>query len=192
MATRCGRCGNLLDIQRSNQVARYCSGACRQAAYRARKTAVPAEMRRRNRWVSWKPVAREGRTTKMPVQTNGRAASSTDPATWTAYEKVKNLPRRGFALGEGIGCIDLDHCLIEGRPTRAAQEFLARMPKTYIEVSPSGDGLHIFGLLPEAAGSRRVVDGLSVEVYSTGRYMTVTGSAFAGSVAALADLRGLH
>lgn len=131
---------------------------------------------------------RDGRWTKMPIMLGGLPASSTDPAAWTSFAAVGRCARRGFVLGAGIGCIDLDHCLIDGKPTARAREFLAQLPPTYIEISPSGDGLHVFGLIPEARGRRRVVDGLSVETYSVGRYMTVTGRAFAGSVPALADL----
>jgi primase-polymerase (primpol)-like protein len=145
-------------------------------------------MRQRARWVGWKPVPRGGRVTKMPVQVDGTVASTTDAATWAPYEKVAHLERKGFVLGEGIGCIDLDHCLIDGVLTGAAAKFLAALPPTYIEVSPGGDGLHVFGLLPAGHGTRRVVDGLSVETYSVGRYITVTGRAFEGSVSKLADL----
>ncbi|WP_433568048.1 bifunctional DNA primase/polymerase (plasmid) [Nocardia sp. CA-151230] len=149
---------------------------------------MPAELRKRDRWLSWKPVTRRGRQTKVPVRLDGRPASSTDPGTWTSYRKVRGLARIGYALGEGVGCVDLDHCLVDGRPTAAAAEFLGKLPPTYIEVSPSGDGLHVWGLLPEGPGSRRVVDGLSVETYSVGRYITVTGNRFVGSVSRLADL----
>lgn len=145
-------------------------------------------MRHRERWVSWKPVVRNGRSAKVPTQISGKAASSTDSGTWAPYSAVAKLPRKGFVLGAGIGCIDLDHCLVDGRPTAAAKRFLAGLPATYIEVSPSGDGLHVFGLLAEGPGSRRVVDGLNIEIYSAGRYMTVTGDRFHGSTSTLADL----
>lgn len=188
MADECGRCGAKLDIQRSRRPALYCSNACRQAAYRARQPKIPAEMRGRDRWVSWRPVERGGKLTKMPVQRSGSAASSTDARTWTSYAAVARLERKGFVLGEGIGAIDLDHCLIDGELTPAAERFFAGLPPTYIEVSPSGDGLHVFGYLPEGRGTKRVIDGLSVETYSMGRYMTVTGRVFRGSAAKLNDL----
>ncbi len=188
MVSECGRCGARLDVQRARGPVRYCSNACRQAAYRSRQPKIPVEMRERDRWVSWKLVARAARLTKLPVQLDGTVASSTDPATWTSYRQVKRLPRRGFVLGEGIGCLDLDHCLVDGKPTVATLLILAQLPPTYIEVSPSGDGLHVFGFLPEGPGTRRVVDGVSVESYSVGRYMTVTGAAFKGSTSRLADL----
>lgn len=188
MKSSCGRCGAKLDIQRSRRPASYCSNACRQAAYRARKPQVPAEMLQRDRWVSWKPVSRGALVTKMPVQVDGTAASSTDARTWVSHSCVKGLPRKGFVLGEGIGCVDLDHCLVDGALSAAAAAFLARLPKTYVEVSPSGKGLHVFGYLPEGRGTRGVVDGLNIEIYSVGRYMTVTGRAFRGSGSKLADL----
>lgn len=188
MTNGCGQCGAALDITRSGRIPLYCSGKCRTAACRARKPQLPAKMLRLDRWVSWKPVLRDGRWTKMPIMLGGLPASSIDPATWTSYAALRRCARRGFVLGAGIGCIDLDHCLIDGKPTAVPRAFLAQLPPTYIEISPSGDGLHVFGLIPEARGSRRTVGGLSVETYSVGRYMTVTGLAFTGSVPKLADL----
>ena len=143
--------------------------------------ALPIELRARDRWVLWNPR-------KVPLQVDGQAASSTNPATWTSYGRVFGRPRIGFVLGDGIGCIDLDHCLVDGIPDDAARRFLDRMPETYVEISPSGTGLHIWGRSPEGPGTRRVVDGLSVETYSVGRYITVTGRRFAGAVSELADL----
>lgn len=186
----CKQCGAKLDILRAHRLPSYCSNACRQRAYRQRN-ALPAELKKRDRWVSWEPRIRNGASTKVPVTVDGRAASSTNPATWASFAAVRRLPRRGFVLGDGIGCIDLDNCLVKGVPTPAAARLLARLPQTYIEISPSGDGLHVWGRLPEGRGSRRTEDGLSVERYSAGRYITVTGRVFAGSSAALADLSGV-
>lgn len=185
MARGCERCGGGLGPLRSGPSPRFCSTRCRVAAHRAK---MPADLRSRARWVAWEPTRRAGeKVTKRPVQLDGRAASTTDPQTWTSYSRVLGRKRRGFVLGEGIGCIDLDHCLVNGKPTPAAQRFLDAVPDTYIEVSPSGDGLHVWGRLPEGPGSRRVVDGLNVEIYSVGRYITVTGQQFGTSVL-LADL----
>lgn len=180
MATGCERCGKKLDLLRSGRVPSYCSTRCRMAAHRAKQ--LPAQLRTRDRWVRWAPD-------KRPITAEGWPASSTDAKTWTSHSKIREFSRIGFVLGQGIGCIDLDHCLIDGKPTPAAAQFLALVPQTYIEVSPSGDGLHIWGLMPEAAGTRRKTDdGLSVETYSRSRYITVTGRRFADSPARLADL----
>lgn len=114
---------------------------------------------------------------------NGRPASSTDSTTWSSYDEVRRSDH-GFALGAGIGCIDLDHCVTDGRIDERAQAIIDRCPPTYIEISPSGTGLHIWGHLAPGPGSCR--DG--IEVYSVGRYITVTGKPIPSSARTLADL----
>lgn len=95
----------------------------------------------------------------------------------------------GFVLnGDGIVCIDLDHCLVDGVLESWAQEIVDMVPRTYIEVSPSGDGLHIWGRGELARGRRIQIPGGFVEAYATGRYLTVTGAAWTGSVGTLASL----
>lgn len=179
---KCERCGARLDAL-ARRDARFCSTRCRVAAHRAR--ALPAEMTSRRRWVR--------RDRKRPITVRGSAASSTNPRTWATYGEVLAAKRGdgiGFVLGDGIGCVDLDHALVDGVPLPWAQEILDRCPATFIEVSMSGEGLHIFGLLPPAAGrGQRGGDG--VEFYSTGRYIAVTGRRWGSSPARLADLSGL-
>lgn len=124
---------------------------------------------------------------KRPVTTAGRCASSTDTSTWTTLREVLDSRTGdgiGFMLGGGVGCIDLDHCLDGGRVSPLARRVLDALPDTYVEVSPSGTGLHVFGLLPERAG--RKVAG--VEVYSRARFMTVTGVPHEASSPVLGDL----
>lgn len=116
---------------------------------------------------------------------DGRPASSTNPATWSTYREAKRSTvgdGLGFVLGGGIACLDLDHCLIGGRATPAAQAVLDRVPGAYVEISPSGDGLHVWGRAPEQPGRRRA----GIEAYSVGRYITVTGEVF--QPGGLADL----
>lgn len=159
--------------------ARTCSTRCR-VAYHRRAKAFPRELLARDRWVRFD-------ASKRPLTVTGAAASSTNPETWSSHaEAVKSNAGvgLGFVLGDGVGCIDLDHCLNDGVPTVEARRMLDAYPDNYVEVSPSGDGLHVWGLLDEAPGSRRVVDGLSVEVYSVGRYITVTGKVFQPGVLA--------
>ena len=95
----------------------------------------------------------------------------------------------GFVLdGDGIVCLDLDHALEDGRPVEWAAQLLARLPATYVEVSPSGTGLHVWGRARVVRG-RRIRDGVrSVEIYGTGRYITVTGRRWRGASSRLADL----
>lgn len=151
----------------------------------AHKHRIPAELRERDRWVRYAAVKRNDRITKVPVRLDGRAASSTDSATWSTYAQVRSFARKGFVLdGDGIVCLDLDHCLIDGKAVGRAAEILAALPPTYIEVSPSGTGLHVWGYGSVERG-RRLPDG--VEVYGTGRFITVTGQRF-GRGTSLADI----
>lgn len=135
-----------------------------------------------DRWVRWKPIVRDGRTTKVPLTTAGSFASSTNLNTWTSYKTAAASTAGtglGFMLGDGFACIDLDHCLIDGIPTEAAAAFLEAYPGHHIEVSPSGDGLHIWGTAAEGGGIVRTQpDGLHVERYSRERYITVTGRVY--------------
>lgn len=176
---------------------RFCHARCRVMASRRRRSAgVPSELVGLDRWVNWKPVRRGERWTKMPVQVNGRPASSTNPLTWGSFEAVKARSERvGFVLGCQVGgkhlvCVDLDHALgSDGGLTVGAAKVLDLFPATWVEVSPSGDGLHVWGVTDYVPG--RCVftfEGQSVEVYTSGRYLTVTGRPFEGSPLLLADV----
>lgn len=170
----CEWCGK--SIVSKNAQARFCSSAHRVYAHRAAKTAppYPRELIARDRWV-------RHAADKRPLQIDGSNASSTNPDTWASYDQAAKSTAGvglGFVLGDGIGCIDLDHCLINGKLDYEAEIFIDNHPGSYIEVSPSGDGLHIWGSAPEAPGTKRKINGLSIERYSTGRYITITGNVY--------------
>lgn len=170
---RCERCEEPLPV-RARRGTRFCSTRCRVAAHRA---GVPHELRARDRWVT--------HVAKRPLTPRGRPASSTDPRTWSPYEALDGMDRKGFVLnGDGIVCLDLDHCLVDGVLTERAAEILARCPSTYVEVSLLGTGLHVWGRGEVPKGRR--LDG--VEVYGTGRYIAVTGARYGRCSSTLADL----
>jgi primase-polymerase (primpol)-like protein len=169
------------------RTARFCSGRCRTAAHRAGKR-LPAEMTSRSHW-----VRRSAR--KMPLTTSGRAASSTDQRTWTSYTEARSATVGvgvGFVLtGDGIVCVDLDHCIDRsGRLAGWARRILDGVPATFVEVSPSGTGLHIFGHGHVGKGRRIRSGGRSIEMYDRGRYIAVTGKRFEAAPARLADISG--
>lgn len=175
----CRHCEISIEGKRANAV--YCSKSCRVMATRARKraAALPVEMTGVSRWVAWKPFRRKTGWSKMPIQIDGRAASSTDPATWTDYASVKGMKRKGFVVGNGIGCIDLDGCIVDGVVADWALAVIDeyRSRAVLVEVSPSGTGVHIF--TPMEPGKGRVIrDGRNIEVYppDSGRFICVTGS----------------
>ena len=130
----------------------------------------------------WTLTERNGRTTKRPLTIEGRSASSTDPATWTSYANASRSTVGngvGFALGEGIGCYDLDDAMSDGTLAGWAREFIASIPESVIfsEISQSGNGVHVFIEATEGPG-RVIRDGRKIERYTAGRYIAVTGRRF--------------
>jgi primase-polymerase (primpol)-like protein len=168
----CIQCGAGIILSRSH--ARFCSTKCRVYWNRA-KNRVPVELTSSARWI-------RRTAAKVPRTVNDTPASSTDPSTWATYDAATASTvgaGLGFVLnGDGIACIDLDHCITAGKPSAAALAVLDRFPGAWVEVSPSGDGLHVWGLAAKRKGWRKTIDGLQVEFYTTGRYMTVSGNTF--------------
>lgn len=183
----CSWCGDrVLRNGARGPSARYCSSRCRVAAHRDRKR-LPAELVAEDRW-----VRRDG---KRPITPAGRPASSTDARTWSPLAAADAPSARGDGLGfvlngDGIACIDIDHCVrADGSLEPWAARLLRRVPPTWIEVSPSGTGLHVWGLATVGAG--RVIkmsNGIGVEVYDRGRYITVTRRPFGRCPRVLADI----
>lgn len=173
--------------------ARYCSTRCRVAAHRAARSGVaerrvPMELAQRARWI-------RHTKDKVPLTVRGTGASSTDPATWCDFDTAFASSvgsGLGFVLnGDGVVCIDLDHCLENGEPLPWVEPVLAMLPRTFVEVSPSGDGLHVWGFGRIATGRRLRINGGGVELYGNARYLTVTRKPYGKLVASLADLQSV-
>lgn len=148
--------------------------------------AIPDELRKLSRWVCWR--MEDGK--KVPYDANAlnSRASSTNPATWAGFAEAEAafIEREGHADafsgiglvldGDGLVGVDIDHCVVDGVPGAAALKLLEQLGAAYVETSPSGTGLRAFGLAePLERGCKGVHDGLNVELYSAGRYLTVTG-----------------
>lgn len=138
---------------------------------------VPAELVGLNRWLVWK-----GKKVPYNASAPSMNASSTDPETWSSFDLACTTYEEGgfdgigFALnGDGLVGVDLDKCVIDGKPSDAALNLLDRIGCGYVEFSPSGTGLRGFGYGPVIKGARGQLDGVNVELYSAGRYLTVTG-----------------
>ncbi|MER7794893.1 DNA primase [Streptomyces sp. NPDC097640] len=188
---RCEKCREPLSARHAHN-ARFCSGRCRMAAHRAARKQVdpvPSAMTRRRQW-----VRRANR--KVPLSVTGlkvRPASSTDPETWASYSAATRSTAGvglGFVLSsvDRLVCIDLDHALLEGELRPWARRIVDSVPATYIEVSPSGTGLHIWGFGSVGRGRRMRHGEASVEVYDRGRYITVTREPFENAPSTLTDL----
>jgi primase-polymerase (primpol)-like protein len=171
----CEHCGTPLRVSETRgRRARYCTPACKQRAYRERhRHAVPEQLRAADRWMRFRLVPRAGKTTKVPTQVNGRNAKSTDPSTWSSYSEAAASTvgaGLGFALGDGFACLDLDQCVApDGMLSNLAQRVLTENPDAWVELSVSGTGLHVWGLMDERPG--QMLPGL--EIYSQGRFIAL-------------------
>ncbi|HWP23570.1 MAG TPA: phage/plasmid primase, P4 family [Candidatus Binatia bacterium] len=144
---------------------------------------IPPELRGLRQWVAWRYELRDGKWTKPPLEPDGSGyAASTDPETWGRLSEALGLYRAGKAAGIGfaltLDCgfvgVDLDHCVRDGQLEPWAAEIVERFA-SYTERSPSGEGVRIFvkGSLP--SGRRKKGN---IEIYCSGRYLTVTGQRF--------------
>ena len=150
-------------------------------------TKIPDEIKAIPRWVCFNPTIRDGKVTKPPIDPKtGNAAKVNDPSTWTTFEVAEvhaKENKRGIGIvldgSDDLVGIDLDHCVTtneSGKPQIEQRGIdIAKLLKSYTEISPSGTGLRILcrGTLPP--GKNRVGN---VEAYSSGRYVTVTGKQF--------------
>ncbi|RQM99978.1 DNA primase [Staphylococcus warneri] len=143
---------------------------------------IPDELKQLNNWCVWKFEKRNGKRTKIPFNAEtGEFAKSNDKSTWSSYETAVNaegVDGIGFFfeppyLGIDIDDIDDDlHRFKQGdKLDNIVSEFNEAF-KSYTEVSPSSNGLHIIvkGKIP---GSRRRKG--NIEMYDSGRFFTMTG-----------------
>ena len=154
---------------------------------------IPIELRKVARWVMWSFVqvgdGDNKRWAKMPLQTSGKSASSTNPATWTDFisaEQAYNTDKFdgiGFVFNEddNLVGIDLDDCFDDGFINAAMQQ-LASQVNGYMEISPSGTGVKIFTRSEPFAS--HADHSIGFEAYSKGRFFTVTGQHLSGTIPA--------
>lgn len=145
---------------------------------------IPAELKALPRWVCWKFEQRGGKVTKVPYTPTGRRAKSNDPATWAAFDECRAAHEGGcfdgigFQLdGSGIVGVDIDHARdAAGNWNTAAADITERLA-SYAEISPSGEGVHIF-IKAVKPGSKSKNAAAGVEMYDTKRFFTVTGNLY--------------
>lgn len=148
---------------------------------------IPAELKARPQWVTWRSERREGRPTKIPyAPSTGRRASTTDASSWARFDAAVGAWRLGGYDGIGFAfhendpyCgVDLDDCLEGAGNLTAEAEMIVQRLDTYAEISPSGRGVKLFLRASLPPGGNRKG---KVEIYDRGRYFTVTGRHLTGT-----------
>lgn len=171
---RCLVCHNVLQPGSRAIKPMYCSNRCRQQASRWRsRTPIPESMTDLRRW-----ARADG---KKPLRLDGRNASSTAPTTWATYPEVmasRTGDGFGIMMGDGLAAYDFDHCFTAtGKLSADVAAHVADIadPVLFMEVSRSGNGLHVF-VKSTARSFRRG----GVEFYSHARFIRMTGCPFRG------------
>lgn len=135
---------------------------------------IPQELREKRCWVNvWN-------TSKVPMQSTVRkAASSSDPNTWSTFEDAVSAVGQGVYDGigyvfcdDGLVGIDIDDGFTDGLLNPLAADIIGHC-QSYTEKSRSGRGVHILvrGELPFKGKNNRA----AVEIYKSNRYFIMTG-----------------
>ena len=152
---------------------------------------IPDVLKQTASFCVWKMEKRSGRPTKVPYNPRtGAMARTNDPSTFADFNTamksyaIGGWDGIGYRVSEGIGAIDIDHCIREdGSLNDVAASILGIFPDAYFERSPSGTGLRgFFKLSPDYAYDKTVYyinnrkHGLEVYLPGvTNRFVTVTG-----------------
>jgi len=167
----CAECGQELSL-RVRADAIFCSTKCRVQSHRK---PFPQELTDCRRWI------RHTRS-KIPLTIWDDFAKVNDANTWNFYEFAKQSNAgvgMGFVFnGDGIIGIDLDNAFADGKLKDWAQAIVDVFAGTYMELSPSGNGIHIIAKAELFSGRRFAVADGGIEIYATGRYFTMTGKRF--------------
>jgi putative DNA primase/helicase len=150
---------------------------------------VLSELQPYPQFVVWKAVQVGEKIKKLPFSPiTNQVASPTNPETWGSLANALVSLRTGnyngigfvFSANDPFTGIDIDHCVITGTLTDQATNLIQQLD-SYTEYSPSRTGIHILvqGTIPE--GRRKN----EIEMYSAGRYFTVTTNHVKGSPATI-------
>lgn len=147
---------------------------------------IPEELKQLDKWVLWRAewIEKQQVYSKVPYSTEGYKASSTNVTTWLEFQDVVSLCDSdeqyngiGFVLSndDNYICLDIDDAVNHDTGQLQTDLAIEMTELTYCELSPSGTGLHCFfkGTLPDERKKKRT--DLDIELYDTGRFMTVTG-----------------
>jgi putative DNA primase/helicase len=125
----------------------------------------------------------DGSVDKVPVNVEGQPVSALDPANWMTG---RDAALRASVLGCGVGlvitesgglaCVDIDKAW-DGRAWAPhVSTILGQFPGAYVEVSQSGQGLHvIFACKPVPSHKTRNA-ALHLECYTRSRFIYLTGT----------------
>ena len=151
---------------------------------------IPELLRKETRWLCWKagPPKPNGKFDKVPVNPQtGRNINGRALKHWLTFAQVMDAFRNGMADGIGFALSDRHPIIVDGVPfyvtvldfdqcgprMNEIQALWMELGQLYTEVSPSNNGLHMWGLSGSALKGGNA--GAGRELYSGGRFVTMTG-----------------
>jgi hypothetical protein len=150
----------------------------------------PSHCRDQRQWCVYKDDTKKPYQSKHPDdlcdKTNLLQQSSFDEAVGCVQELTSLVKGPGYCIHREILITDLDNCLVDGKPELWALEYLEGMPKSYVEITPSGNGLHVVWFIdeadcPEHGCKEFFAPHKGAEVLVNGSYVTVTGNTIDGA-----------
>ncbi len=157
---------------------------------------VPQILKDLPNWVSWRLDPEKGKVPFVSGTNFKKKAKSDDSSTWTDFNtavtstELNHVQGIGLVLGGrakelGLAGVDIDGCRNPetGEITEWAEKIIQQLD-SYTEITPSETGLRVW-LIGKLVGDKKVFkfdpsighgDKVQVEVYSEGRYFTVTGN----------------
>ena len=135
--------------------------------------------------------ATTGKMDKIPV--NPATLITHDPhdsTIWCTYDHVADVLKLldnsygiafVFTEADPFFFLDIDHCWVNDQWSQTANYFLSRLQGAAVEVSQSGEGLHVFGKTsPVVHGCKNTPLGL--ELYTSKRFVALTDINTTGNV----------
>lgn len=148
-----------------------------------------------NQWIIWESRPKpDGRMDKVPVDPGtGRPIDAHNPQHHMGADAAVLLAAArpewgvGFVLTDTdpFWFIDIDTAYIDGAWSPVATAMCQQLQGAAVEISQSGVGLHLIGsgsVPPHSCKSRG--HGHDVDLYTSGRFIALTGTAASGSAAA--------
>lgn len=147
---------------------------------------LPKELKENALFCLWKYEMRNGRKTKVPYQTNGKRADSSNKACFSDFDTVANLTQSYDGIGMGMFqpfvAVDIDHCVDGGKLSDMATDIVETL-NSYTEYSPSESGVRIVAKADTLSYDKVKYyinnQKIGLEVYVAGmtnKFVTLTGN----------------
>lgn len=148
---------------------------------------IPDAFKAYPQFINWALIDKGGKKPdKVPIDPlTGNFVDPINPANWRTADEAME----GVALGFGLGFVfsaddpffflDIDNCHDGSHWNELANSLCNTFSGSYVEISQSGAGLHIFGTGVYPEHSCRNID-VSLEFYTKDRFVALTGTGATG------------